>query len=375
MQDKAPSIERDKLLHGSMDYQQLRKEAITMTQQMSGDNWTDYNIHDPGVTILEQFCYALTDIAYRTNLSIETLLFHGGNRDETAVNNALFPAEKVFSPGAITLEDYRVLILDELPNKISNCWVNKVSYHKEGLQGLFEIEVILKNDVSSDEHDEIKSAIRSVFESNRNLCEDLWDIKILQPEKITFSAEIELFQDQVVHDALAEILFELENYFNAPIKFSSLEDLEQKGLGLDEIFDAASHRHGFITRDQLDVQRKEFYVSKIADYILAVKGVRSLRNLSVYKDGMPIYGDIISVTDDKYLTMDVLGLHEEASFEGFGIEIYKGGVLNSYHEESVLYALNIIENKVHRSYEVITNAGKSRQQLPKTKALERPGTL
>ncbi len=369
MQEETPSIIRNKELPKTMDYQWLRKEAITMTQQMSGDNWTDYNIHDPGVTVLEQFCYALTDIAYRTNLDIETLLFHEGKQEETTQNNTLFPAEEVFPPSSVTLEDYRVLILDEFPNKVANCWVNQIKYHKEGFQGLFEIEIIPKNDISPNEYDEIKHAISALFDKNRNLGEDLENIRILEPEKISFGVEIEIFQDQIAQDVLAEVFFELENYFNPPVKFATLNELEAEGEGLEDIFNIASHKHGFIEKEQLDVQRKEYYVSKIADCILSIKGVRNLRDLNVVKDDIPIYGDIISVSENRYLTMGLLKPEEDAPFKGFDISVYKGGVINKYHEESVLYALNIIENKTHRSYQVLTNPKRSRQSIPKTAEL------
>src|SRR5512135_2536437 len=49
-----------------LDFDGLRKEGLRLVQEMSGDIWTDYNLHDPGVTILEAVCYALTDLIYRT---------------------------------------------------------------------------------------------------------------------------------------------------------------------------------------------------------------------------------------------------------------------------------------------------------------------
>ena len=74
-----------------MDFDGLRKEAIDATQQSSGKRWTDYNLHDPGVTILEQFSFVLTDIAYRTNIGIEELLFHDNNVN-VEKRNAFLPA-------------------------------------------------------------------------------------------------------------------------------------------------------------------------------------------------------------------------------------------------------------------------------------------
>ena len=40
----------------------LREMGIEEIQKLSGKIWTDFNLHDPGVTILEQLCYALTDL-------------------------------------------------------------------------------------------------------------------------------------------------------------------------------------------------------------------------------------------------------------------------------------------------------------------------
>ena len=355
MEEKSKSVIKGKELSKSMDYHFLRKEAISNTQKISGENWTDYNIHDPGVTILEQFSYALTDIAYRTNLNIETLLFHGGNRDQVVQSNALYQPGDIFPSSPITLSDYRILILDHFPTKISNCWLENITDHKEGILGLYNIVLLLKSDIGTTEHDYIKEGVRKLFVSNRNLCEDLNDIKILQSEKVSISADIDIYQDEDAEDILAEILFEVESYFNPSVHFYTLEELEQQGKTLDQIFDVPSFKHGFITSEQLSGKPKEFYVSKIADHILKVKGVRGLHSLSVTQGGIPINGDTISVDDDKYLTLGLLKNDDDSDpFQGFNITMFKGGVINNYLKSAVLYSLEIKEAKTNRNYEIKT---------------------
>ena len=54
------------------DFAALRTEGIRLLQELCGRSWTDYNLHDPGVTILEQLCYALTDLMYRAELRAAT---------------------------------------------------------------------------------------------------------------------------------------------------------------------------------------------------------------------------------------------------------------------------------------------------------------
>ena len=47
----------DKKEKGSGEYQDLYLEGIELLQQLSGGIWTDYNEHDPGVTIFENLAY------------------------------------------------------------------------------------------------------------------------------------------------------------------------------------------------------------------------------------------------------------------------------------------------------------------------------
>ena len=51
-----------------LDFNDLRTEGITHLGNLTGKIWTDYNTHDPGITILEALCYALVDLDYRTKL-------------------------------------------------------------------------------------------------------------------------------------------------------------------------------------------------------------------------------------------------------------------------------------------------------------------
>jgi len=44
----------------SQQYDFLREEGIKYIQKVAGKIWTDYNIHDPGVSILEVLAYAIT---------------------------------------------------------------------------------------------------------------------------------------------------------------------------------------------------------------------------------------------------------------------------------------------------------------------------
>ena len=54
----------------TIDWKTLRDEGLEYLQAISGHLWTDYNIHDPGVTLLELLCYAITDLDQRLSMNI-----------------------------------------------------------------------------------------------------------------------------------------------------------------------------------------------------------------------------------------------------------------------------------------------------------------
>lgn len=102
------TISKAKPASPAMDFELLRKEAIAYIQRLSGKIWTDYNTHDPGVTILEVLCYAITDLSYRANKPIQDLL-----ADESgSLADQFFKGSQILPGKALTIEDFRKLVMD-----------------------------------------------------------------------------------------------------------------------------------------------------------------------------------------------------------------------------------------------------------------------
>ena len=117
----------------SMQYDELRELAIRHIQEMAGQLWTDYNVHDPGITILEVLCYALTDLGYRSGFDIKDLLAKAKPGDPDPGN--FYTAAQILPNRSLTLNDYRKLLIDvEVVDQedsecmyagIKNAWIEK----------------------------------------------------------------------------------------------------------------------------------------------------------------------------------------------------------------------------------------------------------
>lgn len=88
-----------------LDYETLRLEGIRYIQKLCGNVWTDYNPHDPGITILEQIVFALTDLGYKTGFDIETFLAQADGKIDYN-REALYSREQIMRQFPVTRHDY-----------------------------------------------------------------------------------------------------------------------------------------------------------------------------------------------------------------------------------------------------------------------------
>lgn len=117
------TIQKHPQLPESSDYNFLRKKGLDYIEQLSSAIWTDYNIHDPGITILELLCYAITDLGYRTSLDIKDLIAEKNSEDNgaSALRQGFFTAADILTINPWTGADYRKLLIDV--DGIKNAWL------------------------------------------------------------------------------------------------------------------------------------------------------------------------------------------------------------------------------------------------------------
>ncbi len=298
---KAPiTISKEKSKITALNYQLLREEGLKYIEQLASDIWTDYNTHDPGITILEMLCYAITDLGQRTAFPIEDILAsekdnHGEMRKQ------FLTAAQILTSGPVTENDYRKLFID-LP-KVKNAWLSKaaVSYLvdcKESeivkklskqnnpsttiqLNGLYDILLELDENLSETQKKSTLREAKSLYHRNRNLCEDLNNIMIVPQQEIMVCADIELENDADIETVWAQILFDLEQYLTPNIRRYSIKDLLEKGRSIEQIFEGPILKNGFIDDEELEnaTLRKNVFVSDVIRVIMSVEGVKAIREL------------------------------------------------------------------------------------------------
>ncbi len=105
-----------------LDFDVLRAEGVQHLENLATELWTDYNAHDPGITLLELLCYAITDLGYRTRMiPVNDILSGAGNSEKE-----WFTAAEILPGSPVTRLDYRKWLIDT--KGVKNAWMFRASF-------------------------------------------------------------------------------------------------------------------------------------------------------------------------------------------------------------------------------------------------------
>lgn len=292
MTDQPRYIAKPPVLKPAEDFYRLRQEGISFIEEMGTELWTDYNAHDPGITILEALCYGITELAYRTGWDIKDILTPDpaekkavSAADQTYPGQYFPSARDILTVNPVTSDDFRRLLIDF--EEVRNAWVTEVIDNKKEKNGLYN--VLIEPEIEPEsvtQTDELIKSIREKLNKYRNLCEDFNEIELIETEKIVVCAEIDLRPDADINSVYESILLEIENYLNPPIPFQTLDELIEKKEKIEVIFNGPQVKSGFIQTEELDSAslKKKLYLSDIINILMDIEGMVSIRCLRLINE-------------------------------------------------------------------------------------------
>src|SRR4051794_22749004 len=112
-------IPKNPPLTHDQNYAFLRSEGLKYIEELGSKIWTDYNEHDPGITILETLCYAITELGYRSGLPMKDLLTDEDGKISSS--QTLYTAKNILTQSPLNINDYRKLLVDI--QGVHNAWL------------------------------------------------------------------------------------------------------------------------------------------------------------------------------------------------------------------------------------------------------------
>lgn len=312
-----------------MDFGFLKAEGTELIQQLAGQIWTDYNESDPGVTILEQVCYALTELSYRAELPVQDFLIDPLDGKIHPRRQALYPAKRIFPCNPVTVKDYRKLLLDRIP-ELGNVWLWPHRPEKttsRSVDGLYDIALYIPGLEPPpcgpvEEEERMRDDVRRVYCRHRNLCEDVRSIYALRPVRAVVSADVSVTDVRTPEAILAGILFNVGNLMAPEPRRRSLKSLMEEGVPPSRIFEGPLLLDGFIDDGQLQPKAECVPVSEVVRAIARGEGVQGVRNVKVRAKGREYSGN----EHVKVRRTQILQLDTNPDKRGFSIRMTRNGI-------------------------------------------------
>lgn len=245
-------ISKSEELPEALDFGWLFNRGLARAQDLTGDIWTDYNEHDPGVTMLQALCYGLTDLAYRTAHPMQDLLSSSSASTGVSIDKQpLFTGDRILVTAPVTADDVRKLVFGRIRG-VRNVWIAPDPSRKN----TFDVQVDLYSegpDASATAMDDqrgqdgILDRIRALLNENRPLGVRFGKIEPLTSHLAGLEASVELAETVNPAKAAAKVMFALENLAAPVPDVQNIETLMKAGVSPDQIYDGPPVDVGRIT--------------------------------------------------------------------------------------------------------------------------------
>lgn len=260
-------------------YTVLQRRTLAELQRLSGGVWTDYNPHDPGVTVADAVNYALTETDYKLGFSMEDYLT---DADGTwpVDRYGLFPASEVYPSAPVTPDDYRRLVLARFP-MVENVDVTAVS-------GNCSYNFILRLSPFFSDEAGVTGRVRSFLNRHRNLCETIGEVAVGHPHKLTLEAELEIVPGANATEILVQIYWTAMQYLSGSVQ---LESCESGNADLSSWYDGPVKDVRAVLPHQKNTERELFWK------LNGTEGIRGFKTCW-FRDAQ---GDAVTDFNDGYV--------------------------------------------------------------------------
>jgi hypothetical protein len=326
---------------------------------------TDFNFQDPGITILEVLCYAITDLGYRANFPIQDILASSNNYP---AQKQFFSALEILTCNPVTENDFRKILIDL--NGIKNAWLVKTEKQemwikKNGrklearqpdntnseilLNGLYDVYIDLDDTVNHYDMETVDDITKSAWQQlwkHRNLCEDYVGIHVVEEMEFGIDAQVELCPDADVNKVAGDIYYSIQEFLTPTIQFYNFNEMyEGKKRSCDEIFEGPVLCNGFIDDDELNKAqlRKEIYVSDLWQVIMDVCGVAAIKKLTIQT-----CSDTPEKTSDKKWCLQVDKYHKPKLNFKCSKVLFQKGYDCVYTDERKVLEQVALQQKLHQ---------------------------
>lgn len=267
-----------------LDFKALKAEGLAYIQKHSSNEWTNLNPSDPGVTILEQLCYALTELGYCANFPIKDILTD--KNGDLTIDNQFYLPQNILTTSPITVNDYIKYIIDQIAS-VKNVVIIPSFLKFPFVNGYYTVYLLLdpneKDTTTTDASDINKVTENETFyllNSCRNVGELFLKPIVLVPKEYTITGKLILESDADFNSVMSEIIQNINAYIFPDVVQTGYDKLKEEDVATNDIFNGPTLDNGWISSESIQPKKDSIQAFEITKLIQEVPGVQSISGVS-----------------------------------------------------------------------------------------------
>ncbi|MCG8574685.1 MAG: hypothetical protein MI810_07360 [Flavobacteriales bacterium] len=325
----------DETLPVTQNFELLKEEGLAFLQEFSGNSWTNFNPSDPGITILDQLCFALTELGYCIDFPMKDILTD--KNDQLIVKNQFYTAEEILTTTPLTINDFRKYIIDGI-EVVENAVIIPKAQGVHLESGLYHTYLLISETISDEmQIDQICEAAYYQFSRCRNLGELFLKPKPFQKLNYGLSGTFVVESEHSLDDLFKGAQDAINQYLFPRVTQYSYDDLISKGATPDSIFDGPKLQNGWILTESLGSKRNDLNTSEIIGILQEIKGISFVEEIAFTQDSKQL--NALSSNDEQLIVVNLI-----SSIQSGDIKVmWKGEQLTNAYLTNVLSRISTKE--------------------------------
>ena len=268
MEEKLTYIEQETVEDAL--FTRLQEHTLDELERLSGNVWTDFNVHDPGVTVADAANYVLTEADYKLGFDLPDYLADKEGKIGFKTYG-LFPPEEVYTTAPVTAEDYRKLFIVQFPD------LDDIQVEADPKTGNYNVRLVKSPFQEGEEN--VEKEIRCFYHAHRNLCENIGNISVVSPEQLVLYAELEIETGYNATDILAKVYWTIIQYLSGSIEIAFPEERLTSGLSPEQWMEGTTEGVRVTIPVQADTEH-ELYLK-----FFKIKGIKAFKTCYLKENG------------------------------------------------------------------------------------------
>lgn len=252
-------------LPSTLDFAQQKTKAMADIKRFFSDSWSNFNESDPGITILEQLLYGLTELGYCNDFSVEDIL--SDQQNNIAIEDHFLKPEQALMTSPVTAQDIIKIIIDQFP-EVAAVYLQALQTESSDnnparLTGSYCVRLATYRDLAVEQREDLLKQVQELLAQQRSLATLFSRIEILVAKPIKLQGNIGISDKACPFQLMQDIQAALSKFILPSITRFTYAEQSAERHDISTLFDGPRLTRGWL--GDICAQMKQWQKIRVAD--------------------------------------------------------------------------------------------------------------